>query len=134
VIAPVSAAAGGQYHLETSQKRGGSAISVVLVKSVIPRRGGETVSPSFPFSIVQQIGWENSSEKRGDIETEFRAILSRDSLDALTVAQYQPRRGRFWLLIGVGVALAVLYVVFLGVWYWATRVRPRAIDTTRRIL
>jgi cbb3-type cytochrome oxidase subunit 3 len=34
----------------------------------------------------------------------------------------------------VGVALAVLYLAFLGVWYWATRVRPRAIDTNRRML
>jgi hypothetical protein len=49
-------------------------------------------------------------------------------------AQYQPRKGRYRLLIGLGVALGALYVGFLVIWYWATRIRPRAIDTTRRML
>jgi hypothetical protein len=63
----------------------------------------------------------------------IRANLSANFVETATAAQYRPHRGRYRLMIGLGVALGVFYFVFLGVWYWATRMRPRAIDTTRRM-
>jgi hypothetical protein len=83
-----------------------------------------------PVQIRDQIFSSNS----GGIGVQVRVDLASHLAARAAEAQSVPNRGRYRLLIGLGVALGVLYVVFLGVWYWATRVRPRAIDTNRRIL
>jgi hypothetical protein len=64
---------------------------------------------------------------------QVRVDLGANLAASSTAAQFASHRGRYRLLIGLGAALGALYVVFLGVWYWATRMRPRAIDTTRRM-
>jgi len=60
-----------------------------------------------------------------------RVAVPRESTSE---GQYQPQKGRYRLLIGLAVVLGAVYVGFLAVWYWATRIRPRAIDTNRRML
>jgi hypothetical protein len=83
-----------------------------------------------PVQIEHQIFSSNG----GSIRVQVRVDLATDFIRSTVEAQSGPHQGRYRLLIGLGVALGLLYVVFLGVWYWATRMRPRAIDTNRRIL
>jgi hypothetical protein len=84
--------------------------------------------------MLVQIPDQIFSSKGGDNEVQVRVDLAANLATSSTEAQFVSHRGRYRLLVGIGVALGVLYVVFLGVWYWATRLRPRTIDTTRRIL
>jgi hypothetical protein len=123
-----------QYHRQTSQNRDGSAVLRRTGERVIPRRGGEAVSRSFAISIHSEISQQIVKSNGQKIRRDLLANRSTNLDESGAAAQYRGSRSRFRLLIGVGVALAVLYLAFLGVWYWATRVRPRAIDTNRRML
>jgi hypothetical protein len=120
----------GQYHGQTSQKSHDSWALAYPERNAILRPDRGAVSRSIAVSIgfwnVISIGEQNWSHF-----VPYRAAILRESV---AEGQYQPRKGRYRLLIGLGVALGALYVGFLVVWYWATRIRPRAIDTNRRML
>jgi hypothetical protein len=133
-LATGAAASEGQYHRQTSQNRDGSAVLRPTGEHVIPRSSREAVSPSFAISIHPEISQQIMKSNRQKFRRELLANRSGNLDESGAAAQYRGSRSRFRLLIGVGVALAALYLAFLGVWYWATRVRPRTIDTHRRML
>jgi hypothetical protein len=126
----IPAAADGQYHRQSSQKTVSRAASDDRAQSVVSRRNRTPISRSNGVSIDRRTSRslvrENPSQVRPNL-----LFISRAAAEE---PQYQPRKGRYRLLIGLGVVLGGLYVAFLGLWYWATRIRPRAIDTTRRML
>ena len=125
-----SVATARQYHGQTSQKPHRSALRADPDETAILRSDSDAVSPPIAISIGL---WKSSSiGKRKWSQTAVdRVAIPRE---AASGEQYQPRKGRYRLVIGLALALGAVYVGFLAVWYWATRIRPRAVDTNRRML
>jgi hypothetical protein len=124
------AAVAGQYHRQTSQKTHDHGVWTAPGGTAILRVKRATVSPSIAVSIASQNGIAIRRQKWSQFAA-HRAPILRESASE---AQYQPRKGRSKLLIGLGVLLGAVYAGFLAVWYWATRIRPRTFDTPRRML
>jgi hypothetical protein len=120
----------GQYHGQTSQKSHTHGVWTNAGGGAILRANDAAVSPSIAFSIGSRNPVAIHEQKWSQFAS-YRAAIRRETASE---AQYQPRKGRSRLLIGLGVVLAAVYVGFLAVWYWATRIRPRAFDTPRRML
>jgi hypothetical protein len=124
-----SGGAAGQYHGQTSQKSHDQEVSADAGGGAILRADEVPVSPSIAFSIRPKNGISIADRKSNQVGP-YRAAILRESASE---AQYQPRKGRSRLLLGLGVVLGAVYVGFLAFWYWATRIRPRAFDTPRRM-
>lgn len=124
-----SAAAPGQYHGQTSQKSHDHGVSAATANRAILRAKRAAVSPSIAISIASQNGISIQEQNRSQFASNRASVLRESAAEA----QYQPEKGRNRLLIGLGLALGAVYVGFLAVWFWATRIRPRPFDTPRRM-
>ena len=75
-------------------------------------------------SIVSQFSSENALERRPNDAVEMRL----DRPGQIEVAQYQASESQHEdrrLMFRIALGLALAYVVFLGCWIWATRLRAR---------
>lgn len=124
-----SAAARGQYHGQTSQKSHDQGVSAATADRAILRAKRAAVSPSIAVSIASQNGISIQGQNRSQLAPNRASVLRESASEA----QYQPEKGRNPLLIGLGLALGAVYVGFLAIWFWATRIRPRPFDTPRRM-
>ena len=105
---------GGQYHGDLAQFRGGSVLNRAT--------GGTAVELKAPIyqAVISPVLHFQSTITTGS--TPFAISLS---IDRPIPQSIEPRNGDPRRMLQIGAVLGALYVVFLAIWIWATRLRMR---------